>query len=146
MIFVTSRIILDFMNIDFTQLHLAKKWQTIPVCETSRFPHFLDSRLTDEGEVVSLTRRPPSTPGRFLVLISFICWDHSATRRIISIEKSSDLIGNRTRDLPACNTAPQANVLPRASQLHLEYRKIHRALSILHYTRSCCVVNYGDDP
>jgi hypothetical protein len=31
-------------------------------CETSRLPHFLDSRLTDGGEVVSLTRRPPFTP------------------------------------------------------------------------------------
>jgi hypothetical protein len=28
-------------------------------CETSRLPHFLDSRLTDSGEAVSLTRRPP---------------------------------------------------------------------------------------
>jgi hypothetical protein len=27
-------------------------------CETSRSPHFLDNRLTDDGEVVSLTRRP----------------------------------------------------------------------------------------
>jgi hypothetical protein len=25
------------------------------------FPHFLDNRLTDGGEVVSLTRRPPFT-------------------------------------------------------------------------------------
>jgi hypothetical protein len=25
-------------------------------CETSRLPHFLDNRLTDGGEVVSLTR------------------------------------------------------------------------------------------
>jgi hypothetical protein len=31
-------------------------------CETSRLPHFLDSRLTDGCEVVSLTRRPPFTP------------------------------------------------------------------------------------
>jgi hypothetical protein len=30
-------------------------------CETSRLPHFLDNRLTDGGEVVSLTRRPPFT-------------------------------------------------------------------------------------
>jgi hypothetical protein len=30
-------------------------------CETSRFPH-LDNQLTDGGEVVSLTRRPPFTP------------------------------------------------------------------------------------
>jgi hypothetical protein len=36
--------------------------------ETSRFPHFLDNRLTDGGKVVSLTRRPPFTaPKRFLV-------------------------------------------------------------------------------
>jgi hypothetical protein len=31
-------------------------------CETSRFPHFRDNRLTYGGEVVSLSRRPPSTP------------------------------------------------------------------------------------
>jgi hypothetical protein len=31
-------------------------------CETSRHPHFLVNRLTDGGEVVSLTRRPPFTP------------------------------------------------------------------------------------
>jgi hypothetical protein len=33
-------------------------------CETSRLPHLLDNRLTDGGEVVSLTRRPPFTPGK----------------------------------------------------------------------------------
>jgi hypothetical protein len=31
-------------------------------CETSRFPHFLDNRLTDGGEVISLTCLPPITP------------------------------------------------------------------------------------
>jgi hypothetical protein len=31
-------------------------------CETSRIPHFLDNRLTDGGEVLSLTCRPPFTP------------------------------------------------------------------------------------
>jgi hypothetical protein len=31
-------------------------------CETLRLPHFLDNRLTDGGEVVSLTHRPPFTP------------------------------------------------------------------------------------
>jgi hypothetical protein len=30
--------------------------------ETSRIPHFLDNRLIDGGEVVSLTHRPPFTP------------------------------------------------------------------------------------
>jgi hypothetical protein len=34
--------------------------------------------------------------------------------RIRSIEKSSDLIGNRTRDLPACSIMPQPTTLPRA--------------------------------
>jgi hypothetical protein len=31
-------------------------------CERSRLPHLADSQLTDGGEVVSLTRRPPFTP------------------------------------------------------------------------------------
>jgi hypothetical protein len=31
-------------------------------CETSSLPHFLDNRVTDGGEVVSLMRRPPFTP------------------------------------------------------------------------------------
>jgi hypothetical protein len=31
-------------------------------CETSRFPHFLDNRLTDGGEIVNLMRRSPFTP------------------------------------------------------------------------------------
>jgi hypothetical protein len=36
----------------------------------SRLPHFLDSRLTDGREVVSLTRRPSFTPTKIPVLIS----------------------------------------------------------------------------
>jgi hypothetical protein len=37
-----------------------KKGRTISITgrETSRLPHFLDNRLTDGGEVVSLTHRP----------------------------------------------------------------------------------------
>jgi hypothetical protein len=31
-------------------------------CETSRLPHFLDNRLTDGREIMSLTLRPPFTP------------------------------------------------------------------------------------
>jgi hypothetical protein len=31
-------------------------------CETPTLPHFLDNRLTDSGEVISLKRRPPFTP------------------------------------------------------------------------------------
>jgi hypothetical protein len=58
-----------------------KRGKTIPVtgcggsqdCEMSRLPHFLDNRLTDGGEVVSLTRRPPFTsrkiPGTHILCV-----------------------------------------------------------------------------
>jgi hypothetical protein len=39
---------------------------------------------------------------------------HSAAGRIRSTEKSNDLIGNRTRDLPARAIVPQPTTLPRA--------------------------------
>jgi hypothetical protein len=31
-------------------------------CEASKFPHCLDDRLIDDGEVVSLTHLPPPPP------------------------------------------------------------------------------------
>jgi len=34
--------------------------------------------------------------------------------RIVSMEKSNDTIGNRTRNLPACSTVPEPTALPRA--------------------------------
>jgi hypothetical protein len=39
---------------------------------------------------------------------------HSAAGRIKSIEKLNDLIGNRTRDFPACSIVPKPTTLPRA--------------------------------
>jgi hypothetical protein len=39
---------------------------------------------------------------------------HSAAGRIRSIEESDDLIGNRTRDLPACSIVSQPTTLPHA--------------------------------
>jgi hypothetical protein len=35
-------------------------------CEMLRLPHYLDSLLTDDGKVVSLTRRPPFTSKNIL--------------------------------------------------------------------------------
>jgi hypothetical protein len=32
------------------------------ICESSRFPHFLDNRLTGGSESISLMRRPHFTP------------------------------------------------------------------------------------
>jgi hypothetical protein len=69
----------------------------------------LDSRLTDGDEFVSVKRRP-LPPGRFLVLISVKRLSrpqgHSAAGTIRSIERHDDLIGNPTRDLPACSVMP----------------------------------------
>jgi hypothetical protein len=45
----------------------------------------------------------PLPPGRFLV---------RAAGRVRSTEKSNDLIGNRTRDIPACSIVPQPIMLP----------------------------------
>jgi hypothetical protein len=71
-------------------------------CETSRLPHFLDNRLIDGDEVVSLTRRLASLYPQEDFWYSFLL----ETGRIRSTEKSSDLTGIRTRDLPACSIVP----------------------------------------
>jgi hypothetical protein len=40
--------------------------------------------------------------------------------RIRSIEKSNDLIGNRTRDIPACSRVPQPTSLPRTPLIKID--------------------------
>jgi hypothetical protein len=57
----------------FIRFEKVKKGKATPVtdrdgpwgCERLRHPHFLDNRLTDGGEVVSLTRRPRFTPQEY---------------------------------------------------------------------------------
>jgi hypothetical protein len=90
--------------------------------ESHRLPHFLENRLTDGGEVVSLTRRPLFTPGRFLVLISVR--GSADPRAIVRLEvlvklkkKSSEHIGTRTRDLPACGIMSEPTTLLHAPKL-----------------------------
>jgi hypothetical protein len=63
--------------------------------EMSRLPHFLDNRLTDGGEVVSLTRQLPFTPRKIpgTHLEAELSQGNSAAGRVRSIEKSSDLVG-----------------------------------------------------
>jgi hypothetical protein len=48
--------------------------------------------------------------------------DHSAAGKIRSIEKSTDLIGKRTREHPACSIVPQPPTLPRARSYVYIYR------------------------
>jgi hypothetical protein len=61
-------------------LALLKRWKirkALPVtglgglqgCETSKLPHFLDNRLTDGVEVVSLTHRPPEEDSWYSFLL-----------------------------------------------------------------------------
>jgi len=54
--------------------------------------------------------------------------DHrSRSGRIMSIKKSNDAIGNRTRDLPACSSVPQPTAPPAAcSQIIQSNRKLGR--------------------
>ena len=44
--------------------------------------------------------------------------DHCAAGRIMSMNNSNDIIGNRTHDLPACSVVPQPTVPPRNPKLH----------------------------
>jgi hypothetical protein len=85
------------------------------LCETLRHPHLIDNRLTDGGEVISLTRRPPFTPQKES-WYSFLLEAESTIVRLEELGqlKKPDLVGNRTRDLPACCMVPQPTTLPRA--------------------------------
>jgi len=47
---------------------------------------------------------------------------HSAGGRIISMRNSNDAVGDRTRDIPGCNTAPQPTAPPVDQRL--KYRMV----------------------
>jgi hypothetical protein len=60
-----------------------------------RLSHILDNRLTDGGEVVSLTRQPAALypPGGFLILISVRGWiDHRAIVRLEGLGQLKNLM------------------------------------------------------
>jgi hypothetical protein len=71
----------------------------------------LDGRLTDGGVAVSLTYRslftPRKIPGTHFCERLSLSQGLSAAGRIRSIDKSNDLIANRTCDLPACGLMSQ---------------------------------------
>jgi hypothetical protein len=79
-----------------------------------RIPHCLDNRLTDGGKVVNLTQGPRPTPQKhyFSASATHFCYRLSKPKGLVSpeglrkLKKIIDLIGSRTRDLPACTTVP----------------------------------------
>jgi hypothetical protein len=89
-------------------------------CETSRLQNCLHSRLTNGGESVKLTRRPPYNPGKNTKLSN----DQREGGRMRQTSKFNYLIENRTRGFPAHNRVPQPTTLPRASVLRA-YRCNH---------------------
>jgi hypothetical protein len=66
---------------------------------------------------------PRKVPGTHFCLRLSQPQGRSAARRVKSIEESNDLIGNRTRDLPACSIVPQPTTVPRDSTdvLYVKY-------------------------
>jgi hypothetical protein len=86
-----------------------------------RISHCLHNRLTDGGKVVSPTHRQLSTLHKhFLVRISVTGWVNPRTTVRMGIlgklKNVNDLIGFRTRDLPACSIMPQPTTLSQAIQ------------------------------
>jgi hypothetical protein len=79
-------------------------------CETSRLPHFLDNRLTDGVQDISLKHRSLFTPQEDSWYSFLLEADPKAIVRLEGsgkLKASNDLIRNRTRDLPACSIMPQ---------------------------------------
>jgi hypothetical protein len=64
--------------------------------ETSRLPHFLDNRLTDGGEVVSLTRRPAALYPQEDSWHQFLLEAESTPRAIVRLEGVSQLTNPMT--------------------------------------------------
>jgi hypothetical protein len=92
-----------------------RPWKPMGLWDVEAPTFSLDNRLTDGGKFVSLTRRPPLPPGRFMVFISVRGWvEPSAIVRLEGLGKLTKihLIGTRTRDFMACSTVPQQTTHP----------------------------------
>jgi hypothetical protein len=97
-------------------------------CETSRLPHFVDSRLTDGGEVVSFTRRPLSRPQ-----------DHRQLEGLGQLKNPVTSL----RYAPATFrlvALPQSTTLPRAPSVQLS-----KCISVLRHVKviRVCAVTTG---
>jgi hypothetical protein len=104
-----------------------------------RVPEGLGSKISRQlahgGTVVSLTHWTPLLPGH--IPGAHLCdrlsrsQRHKAARRIMPMKHSSDTIGNRTRDNPACRGMPQPSALPRALHAPRIYNSADKIVVLL---------------
>jgi hypothetical protein len=95
-------------------------------------PYFLYNRLTDGGEIFKpyVQARSPLPPRK--IPGTHFCYRlsrpqrHSVAGRITTIKKSSDLIGNRTRDVPPCSTLREPTTLPRVPPPCVRWHQKHK--------------------
>jgi hypothetical protein len=116
----------------FTRNHKGKRrysypcntpWRSIGLWDVEVPIFSLESRLRDGGKFVSLMQRPHITPQEeSWHSFRLEAESHSAAGRIRQIKKIY-FIGNRTRDLLACNIVPQPTTLPSyLSELNTDNR------------------------
>jgi hypothetical protein len=76
-----------------------------------------------------------------LVITRCLPQSHSAARRIMSMKKFNDIIGNQTRNLPACSAVSQPTAPPRAPKVVNTLTKIRSTVGITSRRFGLCILN-----